>query len=428
MAAGRRPPRAADRRDRRPLGPPLRRRGGARRADLRARGPHGHRGRGRRAGRGPIPRAPGCRSRWRDVRRDDRDRRADRAGRGARGRVPGWPEPAAARSSRAAPTSIGPGRSTASTPCCGRATNPGRRRSSRPRGSCHVPTAPPTMMAAWTRCRPRRCSPAYPAPMRAIAQRLRQIVRRALPDAIEAVRPGWRLIGYDIPSGRKTAFCCFVWAEQEHVHLGFQYGVFMHDPDRVLEGEGITQRARWLTFEPGDPIDEARAPRADPRGGADHPTVTRRALRGPPRPSGPDSIGRVTDQPRRWPPAAGLLGAASFLLIGWSGLLDPVADPLREGRVRPVGRGDRRLLLPLRGRLRGRVARRRASDRARRPAHGAVARGRAPRRRAHRPGDLAHRGPSSCSRRCPRASGSGSSTAAGTGCSWTCSRPSAVGR
>jgi fucose permease len=31
----------------------------------------------------------------------------------------------------------------------------------------------------------------------------------------------------------------------------------------------------------------------------------------------------VTDQPRRWPPAAGLLGAASFLLIGWSGLLVP---------------------------------------------------------------------------------------------------------
>jgi hypothetical protein len=98
----------------------------------------------------------------------------------------------------------------------------------------------------------------YPAPMRKIAERLRAIVRRTLPDAIEAVRPGWRLIGYDIPSGRKTAFCAFVWAEQEHVHLGFQYGAFMHDPDRDLEGEGITQRARWLTFEPGDPIDEPR--------------------------------------------------------------------------------------------------------------------------------------------------------------------------
>jgi fucose permease len=31
----------------------------------------------------------------------------------------------------------------------------------------------------------------------------------------------------------------------------------------------------------------------------------------------------VTDPPRRWPPAAGFLGAASYLLIGWSGLLIP---------------------------------------------------------------------------------------------------------
>lgn len=31
----------------------------------------------------------------------------------------------------------------------------------------------------------------------------------------------------------------------------------------------------------------------------------------------------MTDQPRRWPPAAGLIGAAAFLLIGWNGLLVP---------------------------------------------------------------------------------------------------------
>ncbi len=98
----------------------------------------------------------------------------------------------------------------------------------------------------------------YPPPIREIAETLRSIVKRALPDSIERVRPGWRLIGYDIPSGRRTAFCCFVWAEPEHVHIGFQYGVFMDDPVHDLEGEGITQRARWLTFEPGDPLEERR--------------------------------------------------------------------------------------------------------------------------------------------------------------------------
>ena len=31
----------------------------------------------------------------------------------------------------------------------------------------------------------------------------------------------------------------------------------------------------------------------------------------------------MIDQPRRRPPAAGAIGAAAFLLIGWSGLLVP---------------------------------------------------------------------------------------------------------
>jgi hypothetical protein len=47
-------------------------------------------------------------------------------------------------------------------------------------------------------------------------------------------------------------------AEQVHVHVGFRYGVFTDDPGRALEGEGTTRRARWLTFEPGDRIDESR--------------------------------------------------------------------------------------------------------------------------------------------------------------------------
>src|SRR4029450_12247757 len=91
--------------------------------------------------------------------------------------------------------------------------------------------------------------------MRRIAERLRVIVRATLPDAIEAVRPGWRLIGYDLPVGRRKTFFCFVIPEFEHVHLGFKHGVLMDDPDRLMQGKGITKEARWLTFTPGDPID-----------------------------------------------------------------------------------------------------------------------------------------------------------------------------
>lgn len=102
---------------------------------------------------------------------------------------------------------------------------------------------------------------AYPPPMRSIAHRLRSLVRSAMPDAIEAVRPGWRLIGYDVPAGRRTRYFAFVWAEPEHVHLGFEHGVLMDDPDGLLQGAGITKRVRWLTFRPGDPIDRPRIER-----------------------------------------------------------------------------------------------------------------------------------------------------------------------
>lgn len=95
----------------------------------------------------------------------------------------------------------------------------------------------------------------YPEPMRRIAETLRTVVRHELPDAIERVRIGWRLIAYDVPVGpRRTIFCCYVAPEAKHVHLGFPQGVFMRDDDGLLQGTGVTRNARWLTFRDGDPI------------------------------------------------------------------------------------------------------------------------------------------------------------------------------
>jgi hypothetical protein len=95
----------------------------------------------------------------------------------------------------------------------------------------------------------------YPPPHGEIAQRLRRIVTDAVPEAIERVRTGWRLIGYDLPVTRHGSMFAWIWLEPEHVHLGFPYGVNMDDPRRVLKGVGITKLARWLTYEPGDAVD-----------------------------------------------------------------------------------------------------------------------------------------------------------------------------
>jgi hypothetical protein len=87
---------------------------------------------------------------------------------------------------------------------------------------------------------------------RETAESLRSLVRRTVPDAIEAVRSGWRLIGYDVPHGRRTRYFAFVWPEPEHVHLGFEHGVVMEDPIGVLGGTGL-RRVRFVTLtRPGE--------------------------------------------------------------------------------------------------------------------------------------------------------------------------------
>jgi hypothetical protein len=97
----------------------------------------------------------------------------------------------------------------------------------------------------------------YPEGIRAAAEVLRGVVRRAVPHAVERVRPGWRLIGYDVPVGRRSVYFAFVAPEPIHVHLGFEHGVFMADPDRRLEGAHLRLRkVRFVTFRPGDTIPE----------------------------------------------------------------------------------------------------------------------------------------------------------------------------
>lgn len=93
----------------------------------------------------------------------------------------------------------------------------------------------------------------------AIAERLRRVVLDAVPEAIERVRPGWRLIGYDVPLRSRGAFFAWIWPEPEHVHLGFPRGILMDDPGGVLQGAGITKAARWLTYDIGEDVDEGLA-------------------------------------------------------------------------------------------------------------------------------------------------------------------------
>jgi hypothetical protein len=95
----------------------------------------------------------------------------------------------------------------------------------------------------------------YPASIREAADALRGLVHKAVPGAVERVRPGWRLIGYDVPVGRRLRYFAYVAPEPGHIHLGFEYGAWMADPARMLEGAHLRLRkVRYLTFQPGQEI------------------------------------------------------------------------------------------------------------------------------------------------------------------------------
>jgi hypothetical protein len=102
----------------------------------------------------------------------------------------------------------------------------------------------------------------YPPAMAALAHRLRDVVAAAVPEAVERVRPGWRVIGYDVPlGGRRMAYFAWIMPERVHVHLGFPRGARLHDPEGVLDGEGQTKSARWFTL--SSPTDLLDAPLAE---------------------------------------------------------------------------------------------------------------------------------------------------------------------
>jgi hypothetical protein len=95
----------------------------------------------------------------------------------------------------------------------------------------------------------------YSAAIRELAEQLRDIVHEAVPDAVVRVRSGWRLVGYDIPVGRRTRYFAFIAPEPEHVHLGFEHGAWMADPDGLLLGEHLRLRkVRFVTYRPGEEI------------------------------------------------------------------------------------------------------------------------------------------------------------------------------
>ena len=96
----------------------------------------------------------------------------------------------------------------------------------------------------------------YPANLREISEYLRDVVRSTFPGALEKVIEGWKVIGYRLPHGKKNIyFCCIAPQKKENdVLLGFEYGVAMRDPKKLMEGKGT--QVRFVRIRQKDQYDE----------------------------------------------------------------------------------------------------------------------------------------------------------------------------
>ena len=98
----------------------------------------------------------------------------------------------------------------------------------------------------------------YPEAIRDTGMALRSLILRTVPGAVETVRPGWRWVAYSLPDGRRVRNFAWIGPERKHIHLGFEHGILLADPERLLHGaEERLKQFRYFTFEPAIDIDEA---------------------------------------------------------------------------------------------------------------------------------------------------------------------------
>ncbi|MBA2719282.1 MAG: DUF1801 domain-containing protein [Chloroflexi bacterium] len=98
----------------------------------------------------------------------------------------------------------------------------------------------------------------FPPAIRDTGRTLRKLIIRTVPKAMETVRPGWRWIAYSLPENGRVRNYAWIGPERKHIHLGFENGILLDDPQRLLNGaQERLRKFRYFTFEPSIHIDEA---------------------------------------------------------------------------------------------------------------------------------------------------------------------------
>lgn len=108
---------------------------------------------------------------------------------------------------------------------------------------------PPTASAATRTIEEHRMTPEdilapHIPKVAALAQRLRAIVKRALPESEERTYPVWKGIGYVHP---EAGYLCAIFPYRDYVALAFEFGALLHDDEGLLRpGRTSGKKVRYL--------------------------------------------------------------------------------------------------------------------------------------------------------------------------------------
>jgi hypothetical protein len=89
----------------------------------------------------------------------------------------------------------------------------------------------------------------FPLATQALVHQLRSMMEQAVPGLVEAVYPGWRLLGYRVRHNARSHYFGFIAPFPDRVVLGFEYGSQLSDPHGLLTGTG--KHVRQAVLLPG---------------------------------------------------------------------------------------------------------------------------------------------------------------------------------
>ena len=88
-----------------------------------------------------------------------------------------------------------------------------------------------------------------------LAEKLRELIKKNIPEAVEKAYPGGHAIGYLHP---KAGYICNIFPDSDKITLAFEHGASFYDPDHLLKNPPTSSKqVRYFEVRSEEDIKEA---------------------------------------------------------------------------------------------------------------------------------------------------------------------------